>query len=95
MKFIPTSLILVALLLSGCATDSRIVVSSITFDESTALKSCAPAPKPPSGTYTQKDVAKYVASLKYANSDCKRTLQTLNQEVVNYNTTLKNKNPAK
>lgn len=96
MKTLWPILVVSSLVLGGCSQSPRLVITTIPFNESPALKTCAPAPKPPSGVYTQKDVAKYVAYLKAAHIDCKDDLAALNAEIDSFNAVLKNKKkPAK
>jgi hypothetical protein len=96
MKLFIPALISISLLLGACSQGPRLVITTVPFNQSPALKSCAPAPRPPSGTYTQKDVAKYVAYLKAAHLDCKENLAALNAEIDSFNAVLKNKKkPAK
>lgn len=87
-------MLVTSLFLAGCAADARIVVAPLQFNESSQFKECAPPPKPPNGSYTQKDVAKYIAKLKSAHGDCKSTLAALNRAIENYNSTLRNKKPT-
>lgn len=87
-------LLICASLLTGCVgTQSAFL--TVPFISTQQLRTCLAAPKPPQGAITQKDVAIYLAKLKYAHRDCYNKLGALSDEVNMYNAILKSRSAKK
>lgn len=62
------------MLLAGCSRVERVPIAP---EVSPALLVCADAPAKPTGSYTQKDVARFVTKLGAAHQDCKGNLASV------------------
>lgn len=64
--------------MSGCGTTvTKYEPLIYTVEVPEALRSCANLPKRPSGTYTEREVAEFIARLDNARKDCKTKLEEL------------------
>lgn len=81
--------------MTGCKTTEKYNQLIYTIEIPVALRDCADLPKRPSGEYTQREVAAFIARLNDARKDCKNKLHSLRDLVDDQNRNVNEMREAK
>ena len=76
-------LVLIGVILSACAGTKNTLLSvrkeNVLIEPPASIMECPPAPAPPTGEYTQRDVAAYISKLYEAHQICGTSMEKIRE----------------